>query len=162
MLTVPVIAIPYWSSQHIILTWRTGPILLCPPIHATKFGIWTITRQCILSACSSRTSQSIIHMVNSFEVLSEGDYSSWIPQIRRLELFLSHLTILQIFDDEYAVGHPLLEHSSLVFTPKCSLLAVPTFVRTDRSPSRRISPCFSADWPGISWVNSSHQFATAP
>ena len=52
--------------------------------------------------------------------------------------------MFQIFDDEYAVLHPRLEHSSSVSVLKSPLLAVPTFEITDRAPSRLIFACSSA------------------
>ena len=49
----------------------------------------------------------------------------------------SHLTVLQIFHDEYVVGHPLLEQFSLVsFT---------TFEKTDRPTCSSASDQVSAE-----------------
>ena len=30
------LSIPYWSRQHMIVIWGTGPILVCTPIHAMR------------------------------------------------------------------------------------------------------------------------------
>ena len=132
------ISIPSWSRQHVILTWCTGPILVCPPIHATSSesglsrDMYTLCR--FLSYLQNHNTRRE-WLCSTFQ----GRLFSWIPQIRRLTLFVSHWTILQIFDDEHAVGHLLLEHSSLVSVLKSPLLAVPTFEITDRS-LRRIFP----------------------
>ena len=57
----------------------------------------------------------------------DGDSPHESRKIHRLTSSVSHFAILQIFDDEYAVLHPLLEHSSSVSVLKSPLLAVPTF-----------------------------------
>ena len=49
-----------------------------------------------------------------------------MPQIRRHPLVVSHFCNSPIFDDD-AVGHPLLENSSMVSVLKSPLLAVPSF-----------------------------------
>ena len=83
---------------------------------------------------------SLVFVPKNTLVAASMSDSSWMPQSRRLSLFVSHVTIHQIFDDEYAVGLALREHSSLVSVMKSPLLAVRTFGITDRSPLRRMAP----------------------
>ena len=85
-------------------------------------------------------SKTIVHIVNSFVVHSNGDSSH---ESRRFTSFrdLDHFRqFFKIFEDKHASGFPVPHHSSLV----SPILAAPMFDSIDRTPSRRISPCSRA------------------
>ena len=108
--------VSYWSGQHMTFdsnNWSDPDVSINP---YNKLWIWIVPRQCRLSAWSDRISKSIIFMSDGEFLHGSSKFTVWD------EIFISHLTTAQIYHDEYAVGLPLVEHSSKVFDQRINFL----------------------------------------
>ena len=112
------------------------------------FWTWIFTRFCVFSACSCLAFKTITNIVKIFEVHSNGHSpheSRWFTSFRELDLAWQFFKSFNI--NTQAVS-------------RC-FIGVCTKDSTSFG-SDLISSMLKCDWPSTSWVNSSHQFATAP
>ena len=160
LLTKPVYQFRINQKRHVVLTGRTAPILVCPQIHA------------LIS--ESGSSRGNVYFLHALVLPSEPSSTSWtvlwyIP----METLLmnpadSQAFVIQVlFDKSSNLCWWIRRRSPAAWSFLLGLYQKSTTcgsnigvywsfaLVTDFSMLRCV-------WPGISWVNSSHQLATAP
>ena len=126
------ISIPCWSRQHVTLTWRTGPIFVCPRIHPWGSKSW-----------------SCLSFNPSFKSWIVREYCPMetflIQLVHKSETLLSHSITFRISVRDHAVDLLLLEHSSQLFVPTYSPLQAPIYDITAQPTNPRLLRRYWAD-----------------